>query len=150
VTGIYFDSAYVLKCYLHEADADAVRELMRGAGSVSISTLSIAEVACGFHRHLREGTLNAKTAVTVREQFLEDIRGEVWDLVPLTERILYKVEFLTWGLPHNVYLRAGDAIHVASAMDAGFPGIWTNDRHLLAAAAHLGLKGRQIQARSRS
>jgi predicted nucleic acid-binding protein len=42
-------------------------------------------------------------------------------------------------------LRAGDAIHIVSAVEAGFNEIWTNDRHLLAAAAHFGLKGRCVR-----
>jgi predicted nucleic acid-binding protein len=39
-------------------------------------------------------------------------------------------------------LRAGDAIHIATALEVGEPEIWTNDRHLLAAAAHFGIVGR--------
>jgi len=30
-------------------------------------------------------------------------------------------------------LRAGDAIHIATALETGETGIWTNDRDLLAA-----------------
>jgi len=39
-------------------------------------------------------------------------------------------------------LRAGDAIHTATALGTGETEIWTNDRHLLAAVAHFGLAGR--------
>ena len=41
--------------------------------------------------------------------------------------------------PPDVPLRAGDAIHTATALETE---IWTNDRHLLAAVAHFGLAGR--------
>ena len=143
MNGIYIDAAYLIKCYLHESDAAAVRELVHASDGVSTSALSIAEVACALHRNLREGTLTKSTEAIVREQFLEDIRSEVWNLVPLTERILHKVEFVTRTLPQNAYLRTGDAIHLVTAMDAGFREIWTNDRHLLAAAALVGIKGRQ-------
>ena len=141
---IYLDAAYLAKCYLHEPDAAAVRELVRAADGVSTSALSIAEMACVFHRHLREGTLTKSAEALVREHFLEDLRGEVWTLVPLTEHILHKVEFITRTLSRNAYLRAGDAVHLVSAMEAGFDAIWTNDHHLLAAASHVGIKGRQI------
>jgi hypothetical protein len=33
-----------------------------------------------------------------------------------------------------------------SARDAGFSEIWSNDRHLLAAARHFGLRGRSVTA----
>jgi hypothetical protein len=33
--------------------------------------LSIAEVACAFHRHVQDGTLKGKAATQVRDAFLE-------------------------------------------------------------------------------
>lgn len=63
-------------------------------------------------------------------------------MVPISERIVRQVEHLTARLPKTVPLRAGDAIHIVSAIESGFDEIWTSDRHLLAAAAHFGLKGR--------
>ena len=65
-------------------------------------------------------------------------------LVPVSERILRHVERMTGRLPKSTPLRAGDAIHLASALEAGFDEIWTNDRHLIAAAGHFGLKGRSV------
>ena len=44
--------------------------------------------------------------------------------------------------PADVPLRAGDAIHAATALETGETEIWTSDRHLLAAVAHFGLAGR--------
>lgn len=144
MNGHYFDAAYVAKCYLHEPDAVAVRALARSSASLYTSALSVAEVACVFHRHVREGTLKGKTAAQVRDAFLADIENETWALVPVTNLILRRVETLTRTLPKNIFLRAGDAIHVISAVEAGFHEIWTNDRHLLAAAAHFGLQGRSV------
>ena len=59
--------------------------------------------------------------------------------------MLHQVEVPTRTLPESTSLRAGDAIHIVTAVEAGFNEIWTNDRHLLAAAGHLGLKGRSIR-----
>jgi hypothetical protein len=42
--------------------------------------------------------------------------------------------------PADVPLRAGDAIHTATALEDGRDG--NLDRHLLAAVAHFGLAGR--------
>ena len=72
------------------------------------------------------------------------MENNTWILVPVTDLILHRVEVLTRSLPSRAFLRAGDAIHIVSAMDAGFREVWTNDRHLLAAATHHGLKGRSV------
>jgi predicted nucleic acid-binding protein len=47
-------------------------------------------------------------------------------------------------LPASIHLRAGDAIHLAAAQDAGLSEIWSNDRHLLKAAPSFGLQGRSL------
>jgi predicted nucleic acid-binding protein len=60
----------------------------------------------------------------------------------------WTVETLARGLPRQTFIRAGDAIHIVSAMDAGFREIWTNDRHLLSAAAQFGIRGRQAHERA--
>ena len=145
MNGHYFDTAYLAKCYLNEPDADAVRKVARSSQALYISAFSIAELACVFHRRLREGALREHAATKLRDAFLEDVLDEVWLLLPVTEHLLREVEVLTRTLPSEVFLRAGDAIHIVSAVEAGFHEIWTNDRHLLAAAAHFGLKGRSVR-----
>ena len=80
----------------------------------------------------------------MRTLFLEDIENDVWNLAPLTNRLMRRVEFMTRKLPSSCFLRAGDAIHIVSASEGGFNEIWTNDRHLLAAAAHFGIVGRAV------
>ena len=140
----YFDAAYIAKCYLREPDARAVREVAQSCDAVHTSAFSIAEIALVFHRHLREGTLNVKSSPKVREQFWQDVTAQIWIMEPVTNHLLQKLEIYTRRLPADVFLRAGDAIHLVSALDAGFTEIWSNDRHLLAAAAHFGLRGRSV------
>lgn len=74
---LYFDTAYIAKCYLNEPGGLAVRRLAR------------------------------------RGHFLEDLTG--------------------------------DAIHLVTALEASLPEIWSNDRHLLGAAEHFGLRGRSVR-----
>jgi predicted nucleic acid-binding protein len=43
-----------------------------------------------------------------------------------------------------MYVRAGDAIHLAAAQGAGFADIWSNDKRLLEAAPAFGLTGKSV------
>jgi predicted nucleic acid-binding protein len=43
--------------------------------------------------------------------------------------------------PASLYLRSGDAVHLATALEIGELEVWTSDRHMLAAAPHFGLIG---------
>lgn len=140
----YFDAAYVAKCYLHEPDAVAVRKVAASSDALHTSALSLAEVACVFHRHRREGALDRRTETALRNQFLDDIENEHWILLPVTGHIVRRVETMTRSLPTGILLRAGEAIHMATALDAQFADIWSNDRRFLTAAKHFGLIGRSV------
>ena len=141
---LYFDAAYIAKCYLPEPGAEKVRALARTASGLYSSALSVAEMACIFHRQLRETSATPESIAALRKQFRDDVRNEVWSLVPTSDRLLHRVDALLRTLPQSCLIRAGDAIHLATAIDAGFHEIWSNDRRLLAAAEEAGLSGRQV------
>lgn len=141
---LYLDSAYIAKCYLNEPDAPQVRALVRGQTGLASSSLCVAEMACIFQRHVREGGLTRAQATRLRGFFRADIGAGVWSLVPITEPLLEEVDRRVRALPRAVYVRAGDAIHLTAAVEAGFAEIWSNDRHMLAAASHFGLAGKSV------
>lgn len=122
-----------------------MRDLAGSADNVNRSALCLAELSCAFRRKVREGTLDPKAATRLADFFLDDLANERWRLVPVSDHILRQVELLTRSLPKSTPLRAGDAVHIVSAVQAGFHEIWTNDRHLLAATAHFGLQGRSVK-----
>jgi predicted nucleic acid-binding protein len=141
---LYFDTAYLAKCYLNEPDGKAVRRLARRATGLYSSLLAVAELACVFQRQIREGRMDVHQAAEWRGTFLEDLRNAVWVLFPVSGRLLYRIEALISALPPAVYVRAGDAIRLVTARESGFEEIWSNDRRLLAAAEHFGLRGRSV------
>ena len=141
---LYFDTAYVAKCYLNEPDGKSVRQLAMQATELSSSAWSVAELACVFHRHVREGAVTRRQATRMRKLFREHVERGTWNLLPVSEGLLLQVETLTASLPASIYLRGGDAVHLVTAQRAGFTEIWSNDKHLLAAAPRFGLRGRSV------
>jgi predicted nucleic acid-binding protein len=139
---MYLDTAYIAKCYLNEPDAEPVRALLVGQSGLTSSEWCLAEMACIFQRHVREGGLKRAQAARLRKLFIGDVAGGVWNLIPVSRAVLATVQDRVGRLRHDVYLRAGDAVHLVSAKEAGFREVWTNDRHMLRAAAHFGLAGR--------
>jgi predicted nucleic acid-binding protein len=140
----YFDSAYVAKCYLNDPDSDPVRDMVRTPVPLYSSALCIPEVTSAIHRRYREGSLNREQMRFLADQFKNHALAGTWTLVPLSERVLWDVHGFLRELPAGVFLRAGDAIHLASARLAGFTELWTNDRHMQAAAERFGLKARAV------
>ena len=57
------------------------------------------------------------------------------------DAILDRVERVFTTAPASTYLRAADALHLATAAEHGFTEIHSNDKHLLAAASLFGLQG---------
>lgn len=138
---IYFDSAYVAKFYLNEPGQAAVRACAIQAGEVAICALAVAEVNAVFHRKLREGFLTAHELAIFVAEFDRDVQQGHWKLLPLTPGLLEQVARAYRTLPATVFLRSADALHLICARENGFTEIHSNDRHLLAAAPHFGLKG---------
>ncbi len=141
---MYLDSAYVAKFYVNEPDAAHVRSLIRRAPYVCSSSWASLEVTCAFHRHIREGSLTAAQGQELIDLFRHHVESDLWNLVRVTDGLLKRAVALIRGLPQTIPLRAGNAIHVATAIDVGEAEIWTNDRQLLAAASHFGIAGRSV------
>lgn len=141
---LYFDTAYLGKCYWNEPDGRLVRELARRADGLYSSAICIAEMACLVHRKVREGPITHADAYVRQDLFLDDLNNGVVTAIPVTEWLLRRVEATTRALPLSCYLRTIDAVHLVTAADSGFVEVWTNDRHMLAAAPHFGLVGRSV------
>jgi predicted nucleic acid-binding protein len=141
---MYLDSAYIAKYYVNEPDAAAVRTLIRRASYVCSSSWALIEVTCVFHRHVREQSLTADQGQQLIDLFRSHVEADLWNFMPVTDALLRRTATLIRSLPQHVPLRAGDAIHLATALDASETEIWTNDRHLLAAAVHTGIAGKSV------
>ena len=137
---IYFDSTYLAKCYLPEAGHLEVRAVALQAGSLRSVALAQVEVASVFHRHLREGRIRASALAEYLEQFSQDCAEGVVSFLPVTAELLQLSTSAYPTLPATVFLRSADCLHLCAARQAGCKEIYSNDRHLLAAAPHFGLR----------
>lgn len=138
---IYFDAAYVAKCYLNEPGAEQVRELAHGAEGLASCELARLEFACIVKRHLRESHLTGREASAIFKDFEQDEKNGVWHWFVMTSELVEQAQRAVRRARGRVFLRAGDALHLACAREHGFRDVYTNDRHMLGAARHFQLAG---------
>lgn len=137
---IYFDSAYIARCYLPEWGHPEVVALASRSPGIASAEIARIEVASVFHRKLREAAITAAVHRELCRQFDEDIQAGTWILFPLNPALLSRAQAAYQTLPSTLFLRSADCLHLCAAADAGFKEIYSNDRHLLAAAPHFGLR----------
>lgn len=77
-------------------------------------------MACLAHRKVREGPTTPADPSIRRDLFLDDVNTGVITALPVTERLLRRVEQTTRGLPPSCYIRTFDALHLVTAADSGF------------------------------
>jgi predicted nucleic acid-binding protein len=138
---VYFDSALIAKFYLNEAGREQVRQVARSAGVVVSSDIAVVEVSAAFHRKLREGAIERRVLTALQGQFAHDLDSGLWRLAGPTEAVLREAQAAFSRLDRSVFLRALDALHLVTARSENFDRIYSNDRHVLAAAGRFGLHG---------
>lgn len=141
---IYFDTAYLLKCYIKEAGWEEVRALARKDESIACSAYGKMELYAALHRKFREGEVTGIQLKIIFRQIELDDSQHLWNWLSLTEFIMASVVGSFRMLPENVFVRTADAVHLVTAKTSGFSDIYSNDTHLLSAASHFGLEGRNI------
>jgi predicted nucleic acid-binding protein len=138
---IYFDSTYIVKCYLAEPGSAKVLALAQSHPGRACSLHGRLEVFSAVKRHLREGNLKTSSAHAVLRQFTRDETAGLWSFLPVSRSVIDSACTTIGALSDEILCRAADALHLACAAVHGFDTIYSNDRHLLAAAPHFGLEG---------
>jgi predicted nucleic acid-binding protein len=141
---IYFDTAYLLKCYVKEAGWQEVRALARKCERIACSAFGKMELCAALHRKLREREATKGQLTTIFSQLELDESQRLWNWLPLTESIMASVTSSFRTLPEHIFLRTADAVHLVTAKTNACREIYSNDIHLLAAALHFGLEGKNI------
>ena len=140
---IYFDTCYLVRLYFQDPGADRVRALA-ATDHVACAALGQAEMMAAFHRKLREGAIKPAAYAALVGQVEAHIQAGAFQWLAQDREILSRVRHVYRNLPASVFLRGADAIHLGTAAEAGFRIVYSNDAHLLAAAKHFGIEGRDV------
>jgi predicted nucleic acid-binding protein len=138
---MYFDTAYIAKCYLNEPGGERVRQLAASAPGLASCEVARLEFACVLRRHVREGQLTRRQAREVWADFREDEEADVWRWLPADATLIGKTCDRVNRLGGSTFLRAADALHLGCAVEHGFTEVYTSDRHMLRTARFFGLAG---------
>jgi len=113
----YFDASALAKKYVREIGTDRILHLARQHRPIATSILTYAEIHAALARRVRDGSLTSSHRAAAAAALQSDWRAFV--VVELSDEVLSQIPDLVAAMP----LRAGDAIHLASA-------IWLRSRHL--------------------
>jgi hypothetical protein len=139
---VYFDTCYIAKFYLNEPESPRVRALVKESDVICSSTWAMAEFHTVLHRQIRERTISRSDARKLSAAFSTHIEEGLWKLLPVHDALLRRTGSLMLAAPEDLFLRTADAVHLLTAQEIGETEIWTNDRHMLAAAPYFGLIGK--------
>jgi predicted nucleic acid-binding protein len=141
----YFDSAYIAKFYVDELESNAVRQLAESLGRVYCSALGRIEVTSVFHRKWREGAFTESEFREVSAQFADDCAAGLWTWLSVTDSLIETTAEAVRSLGKLITIRSADALHLVSAREHGLPRVYTNDRHMLLAAAAFGIEATTVK-----
>lgn len=141
---MYFDTSYITKFYFNEPESSRIRDLVRNSDAIYSSLWAVAEFHAVLHRRIRESSYSRSNAGDLASLFSAHCANGLWNLIPVTGGLLRRTGALMLSAPHDLFIRTADALHLTTAQEAGEREVWTNDRHMLAAAAYFGLSGRSV------
>jgi len=132
---VYLDASALVKLFVPEAESDDLNESLTGLTDVIVSDLALTEMASALGRRMRERVLTREEAQRLyREAVKLHASSHQAELTPPIHR---RAERLMLSL--TIPLRALDALHLATALDAEAATIVTFDPRLRDAAVTQGL-----------
>jgi len=141
---IYLDTSYIVKCYVSEPGSDRILAWLAGRRGLVCSWHGRLEFHSAIHRHFQGGRLAAVQVRRVIRQLENDEADGVWTWLAVTPALVRQACTVMAGLDRTTCLRAADALHLATAADAGCEGLYSHDGHLLDAARLFGVTAHDI------
>ena len=137
----YFDTCYLFKLQCTEPGSTEVRARAATVDRIVCSIHGRAEFVSACHRKIREGAGTAEQLRAVMAQIRADAAAGALVWLPVSDAVVKRVEAFFTDAPPSVILHAADALHLACAVEHGADEIFSNDKHVLAAAAFFNLRG---------
>ena len=132
---VYLDASALVKLFVPETGSDDLNQALAGLTDVIVSDLALTEMASALGRRTREQLLTREEAQRLyREASKLHASSHHAELTPPIHR---RAERLMLSL--TIPLRAIDALHLATALDAEAATVVTFDPRLREAAASQGL-----------
>ena len=132
---VYIDASALVKLFVPEAESGALNKELAGLSDVIISDLALTEMASALGRRAREGLLSRHEAERLYREASKLLSSSRH--AELTPPIHRRAERLLVSL--SLPLRALDALHLATALDAQASTLVSFDPRLRDAAASQGL-----------
>jgi predicted nucleic acid-binding protein len=142
---IYFDTNYILKCYLTEhGSAEATGVFQQNAGNIACSRLGRVEWHATIRRKLITTELSVADVTRIRTQMDEDEAARLWTWLPFEETLLDGLAIWLRTTPFLGVLKSLDAVHLESARLAGITDIYSSDSQVKTAASVFGLVANDV------
>jgi predicted nucleic acid-binding protein len=135
---IYFDTSFLVPLIIQESTSNRIALFMRQLDPTqfTISQWVRVEFSSVVARDVRMGKLERKVALRADSEFESKI-GESFDvLLPRTDDFELAKHYL---MSFEIGLRPGDAFHLAIARNHRARAIYSLDKAMIKAGAHLGL-----------
>ena len=135
---LFFDSSALVKRYVEEAGSQNVIDLCSIADNIIVSIICYPEIISAVCRLKREGKFTQAQIVQVKRELSADLAEA--NMLGLNEAVIEQAASL---LETNT-LKAMDALHVATALEASVDLFVSGDDLQLKAAKKSGLKIQKV------
>ena len=135
---VFMDSSALAKRYIEEPGWPRVHELLLRADELLISVIAYPEVVAALCRRRREGTLTDDQYQIAKRRAASDFNDAM--VVGIDADVMRRTILCLEQAP----LRAADAVHVASALEADADLVVSADRRQCSAARALGLEVEEV------
>lgn len=138
-----WDTSALLKLYLQEVDSATFRQLAAASARIAISAIVRYEAETVFRRKEADGAIPMGEADVFQQQFDSDAQLGAVNNIPLgakVERMFSDVLKKCLARTPPVFVRASDAMQIATALAEGETEFVTADVRQRTAATLMGLR----------
>jgi predicted nucleic acid-binding protein len=139
---VYADSSFLVSLYLTDVHSIEARGRARGGSQLILTPFHLAEWTHAIGQHQFRGSLTAKNAQELNEQFTADRSVGLWREAALPDRAFDLCADLARRHASKIGMRTLDTLHVACALELKAEEFWTFDERQAKLAKAQGMRTR--------